>query len=108
MTPRDRPTLADMTSWVHHYDEHIAATPARVVAHGDPTQEGPGIVLVYLKYAPAAVYLQLNANGTWAATLTERTDELTGTSLDLIGLGEEVTAAGRLCAYLQERTDALV
>ncbi|WZH37083.1 MAG: hypothetical protein PIR02_00130 [Microbacterium enclense] len=106
MTARQRPNLADVARWVHDYDERIAPSSARVVAHGDPEQDGLGIVLVYLKHAPASVYLQLTADGRWSATLTERADELTGTSLDLIGLGEEVTAAGRLCAYLQERTDA--
>ncbi|MDT0117564.1 hypothetical protein Q9R20_11255 [Microbacterium sp. PRF11] len=106
MTLPTRPTLADLSGWVEDFPR--ADVPqlglARVLPTDGADETGEGIVVVHLQHAPAAVYLQLGADSVWVATLTARSNDLTGTSLDLIGLGAEVSAAGRLCAYLQQRT----
>lgn len=78
----------------------------RVMPLDEAVDEEATIVVIPLRYAPASIFLELDAEARWNATLTERTDALTGSSLDLVALGTEVAAAGELCAHLQRRTDA--
>jgi len=108
MTAPQRPSQTTVAEWVARFV--ATGVPALgdplVLPQDDEENADAFIVLVHLRHAPAAVYLQLDESLRWAATLTERPNDLTGTSLDLIALGAEVGAAGQLCAYLQQRTDA--
>lgn len=107
MTAVQRPSHAEISEWVALSEAQgiPALGTVRVLPQYDADSEDVFIVLIYLRYAPAAVYLQLDDSARWIATLTERPSDLTGTPLDLIGLGAEVEAAGQLCAYLQRCTD---
>ena len=109
MTGPQRPTQATIAEWAARFVARgVPALGEPLVLPQDDDETGDAfIVLIHLRHAPAAIYLQLDESGRWVATLTERPSDLTGTSLDLIALGAEVEAAGQLCAYLQERTDDL-
>lgn len=108
MTLARRPSLDEIAEWVRDFEaQRIPALGRpRVLPQDDADDEDAFVVIVHLEHVAAAVYLQLDDDLRWIATLTQRPTDFTGTSLDLIGLGAEVEAAGHLCAYLQRRTHA--
>lgn len=110
MTSSARPTPATLEQWLGAFRTSDGAFdgPAKVMPVDEAIDDDAVIVIVPLQHAPASIYLELDAHARWNATLTARDDALTGPSLDLVGLGTEVAAAGRLRAYLQDRTDSRV
>ncbi|KEP75416.1 hypothetical protein HR12_34315 [Microbacterium sp. SUBG005] len=80
--------------------------PSTSSPQDDPEHTDSGIVAVHLNHGPASIYLNVDCERTWTATLTERSGEFPLTGGHLIALGEELLTTGRLCEYLQRRTDA--
>lgn len=103
-----RPSFDEITRWVSDYEEHdrVAHATVHVLPQDDPEHTDSGIVAVHLNHGPASIYLNVDCNRTWTATLTERSGEFPLAGGHLIALSEELLTTGKLCEYLQERTDA--
>jgi len=103
-----RPTSEQLSRWVDEFRAQgsVVADTVKIIPIDGNLADDTEIVVVPLRHAPASIYLELDAEARWNATLTERNDALSGSSLDLVALGTEVAAAGELCAFLQGRTDA--
>lgn len=103
-----RPPFADIAQWVDDYEKHdrVAHATVHVLPQDDPEHSDSGIVAVHLNHGPASIYLNVDCERTWTATLTERSGEFPLTGTHLIALGEELLTTGKLCEYLQKRTDA--
>lgn len=103
-----RPPLADIAQWVADYEERarVAHATVHVLPQDDPEHGDSGIVAVHLTHGPASIYLNVDCEGIWTAALTERSGEFPLTGTHLVALGEELFTTGKLCEYLQQRTDA--
>ncbi|MDQ1083100.1 MULTISPECIES: hypothetical protein [Microbacterium] len=102
-----RPTFDEITEWVAAYEEtdHVAHATVHVLAQEDPEHLDSGIVAIHLNHGPASIYLNVDCDRKWTAALTERSGEFPLSGKHLIALGEELFTTGRLCEYLQSRTD---
>ncbi|WP_136587794.1 hypothetical protein [Microbacterium hydrothermale] len=103
-----RPTLDEITQWVADYEktDRVAHATVHVLPQDDPEHTESGIVAVHLNHGPASIYLNVDCERSWTATLTERSGEFPLKGGHLIALGEELFTTGKLCEYLQQRTDA--
>ncbi|MFF7681260.1 hypothetical protein ACFZA2_00765 [Microbacterium sp. NPDC007973] len=103
-----RPAFDEISQWVADYEQHdrVAHATVHVLPQDDAEHADSGIVAVHLNHGPASIYLNVDCERTWTATLTERSGEFPLTGGDLIALGEELFTTGKLCKYLQKRTDA--
>jgi hypothetical protein len=102
-----RPTFAEITEWVADYEkhDHVAHATVHVLPQEDPEHLESGIVAVHLNHGPASIYLNVDCDRKWTAALTERSGEFPLSGGHLIALGEELLTTGRLCEYLQSRTN---
>ena len=107
MTCASRPTFDEIAEWVAEYEktDHVAHATVHVLPQEDPEHEESGLVAIHLNHGPASIYLNVDCQRTWTAALTERSGEFPLSGKHLIALGEELFTTGKLCEYLQSRTD---
>lgn len=107
MTCTTRPTFDQIAEWVADYekDASVAHATVHVLSQEDPEHLDSGLVAIHLNHGPASIYLNVDCERQWTAALTERSGEFPLSGKHLIALGEELFTTGRLCEYLQTRTN---
>ncbi|MEV7826365.1 hypothetical protein [Microbacterium enclense] len=107
MTCDARPTFAEISEWVADYEKHdrVAHATVHVLRQDDPDHLDSGLVAIHLNHGPASISLNVDCERTWTAALSERSGEFPLTGSHLVALGEELFTTGKLCEYLQSRTD---
>lgn len=99
--------MTQIREWVTDYEkhDHLAHATVHVLPQEDQEHLDSGIVAIHLNHAPASIYLNVDCERQWTAALTERSGELPLSGSHLMALGEELITMGKLCEYLQSRTD---
>lgn len=107
MTCTARPTYDEIYEWVTDYEKHdsVAHATVHVLRQEDPEHLNSGMVAVHLNHGPASISLNVDCERMWTAALSERSGEFPLSGGDLVALGEELYTTGKLCEYLQARTD---
>ncbi len=107
MTCATRPTFDEIAEWVADYEktDRVAHATVHVLPQEDPEHVDSGLVAIHLNHGPASIYLNVDCERVWTAALTERSGEFPLSGSHLIALGEELYTTGKLCEYLQSRTD---
>ncbi|MCM3500896.1 hypothetical protein M3667_03260 [Microbacterium sp. P26] len=107
MTCAARPTYDEIFEWVTDYEKHdsVAHATVHVLRQEDPEHLNSGMVAIHLNHGPASISLNVDCERTWTAALSERSGEFPLSGGNLIALGEELYTTGKLCEYLQARTD---
>jgi len=107
MTCSARPTFTEIHEWVTEYEKHdsVAHATVHVLRQDDPEHLESGMVAIHLNHGPASISLNVDCERTWTASLSERSGEFPLSGGNLIALGEELYTTGKLCEYLQARTD---
>ncbi|MDU0325577.1 hypothetical protein RWH43_02290 [Microbacterium sp. KSW2-21] len=107
MTCTARPTYDEIYEWVTDYEKHdsVAHATVHVLRQEDPEHLNSGMVAIHLNHGPASISLNVDCERTWTAALSERSGEFPLSGGNLIALGEELYTTGKLCEYLQARTN---
>ncbi|WP_154096118.1 hypothetical protein [Microbacterium testaceum] len=107
MTCTARPTYDEIYQWVTDYEKHdtVAHATVHVLRQDDPEHLNSGMVAIHLNHGPASISLNVDCERTWTAALSERSGEYPLSGGNLVALGEELYTTGKLCEYLQARTD---
>ena len=107
MTCTARPTYDEIYEWVTDYEKHdsVAHATVHVLRQEDPEHLNSGMVAIHLNHGPASISLNVDCERMWTAALSERSGEFPLSGGNLIALGEELYTTGKLCEYLQARTD---
>lgn len=107
MTCTARPTYDEIYEWVTDYEKHdsVAHATVHVLRQEDPEHLNSGMVAVHLNHGPASISLNVDCERMWTAALSERSGEFPLSGGNLVALGEELYTTGKLCEYLQARTD---
>ena len=107
MTCTARPTYDEIYEWVTDYEKHdsVAHATVHVLRQEDPEHLNSGMVAIHLNHGPASISLNVDCERMWTAALSERSGEFPLSGGNLVALGEELYTTGKLCEYLQARTD---
>lgn len=110
MTCTARPAYDEILEWVTEYEKHdrVAHATVHVLRQDDPEHLDSGMVAIHLNHGPASISLNVDCERKWTASLSERSGEFPLSGTHLIALGEELFTTGKLCEYLQSRTDGTV
>ncbi|KTR87702.1 hypothetical protein NS220_17205 [Microbacterium testaceum] len=94
-----------LEQWVQEFKDqgHIVSGSIRVAQQEDADSQDTGLVVMNLRNAKAAIYMQPRGydEPVWEATLTGRPDDLTLSIHDMASLAAELVIAGNLCSFLQ-------
>lgn len=100
-----RRSRAQLEAWVREFIEHghLVASDIRVIPQEDADGRDTGLVVVGLKHAEGAVYVEPAGydEPLWQATLSGSEHDQTMPPHALASLAAELVVAGHLCTFLQ-------
>jgi hypothetical protein len=104
-----RLTMDELTGWVHEFHGSEAtegALPQAVDTSWDETMVDTGLIVLRLETSGTELYLRRKIGGSpeWTVTFEAREHAAEATADQVMSLAAEVSAVGRLCAFLSERT----